>query len=88
MMKDDERLFFLRCVHAITNHGTGEIKTASPRDIINEKNFPIHHKRAWYLLAKWSVKDWYDYGVALDLGWITETGNEHAKELEVNDGLA
>jgi hypothetical protein len=35
-------------------------------------------KRAYYLLEKWSEKDWYDYGVALDLGWLTDKGKETA----------
>jgi hypothetical protein len=53
----------------------------TPRDIINEHNFPIPQKRAWYLLEKWCKKGWYDYGVNLELGWITEEGNKAAIEL-------
>lgn len=40
----------------------------TPRNVINE--FPINHKRAWYLLDKWSKNGDYDWGVNLDLGWI------------------
>jgi hypothetical protein len=53
----------------------------SPRDIINEENFDMHYKRAWYLLDKWTRKGWYDYGVTLDLGWLTEKGKEKARQL-------
>ena len=53
----------------------------SVRDIINESGFPFHHKRAWFLLEKWCGKGWYEYGVTLDLGWLTEEGIEKAKSL-------
>lgn len=40
------------------------------RDIIN--NYcKIPRKRANYILIKWCDKGWYDYGVSMDLGWIT-----------------
>ena len=41
----------------------------------------MHYKRSWYLLGKWSDKGWYDYGVTLDLGWITLKGYEVAESL-------
>lgn len=91
-MKEDEKLFFKECCERISNHGLskeenqkrgvtpnrlfGGLSPITPREIINEPNFPINYKRAWYLLEKWSGKDWYDYGVTLDLGWITKEGNE------------
>ena len=31
-------------------------------------------ERAWMMLNKWSDRDWYDYGVCLDLGWVTSEG--------------
>ena len=49
-----------------------------PRRIINEK-MEINHKRAAYLLEKFSNKGWYDYGVSLDKGWLTEEGLEYIK---------
>ena len=55
-----------------------------PRDIINEDGFYIHHKRAWYILEKWTRKGWYDYGVASDLGWLTEEGEKYAIENIIN----
>ena len=76
-MKEDERKFlidvFCRCQNGVT-----------PRDIINEEGFPIHYKRAWYLLDKWADKGWYDYGVTSDLGWLTDKGKEKASELAHN----
>jgi len=68
MKKEDEIYFWNRIKAA------GYTTAATPRDIINESDFPLHHKRAWYLLQKWADKGWYTYGVTLDLGWITEEG--------------
>ena len=53
----------------------------SPRDVINESDFYMHPKRAWYILSKWSKKDWYGWGVTLDLGWLTANGIQKAKNL-------
>jgi len=87
MMRKDEKAFFLRCVNEITNHGINELRKNSPRMIINEPGFPVHHKRAWYLLEKWSDKGWYDYGVSLDMGWITEEGNAIGDKLgQIQEG--
>jgi hypothetical protein len=52
-----------------------------PREIINEPDFYMHDKRAWYLLGKWCDKGWYEYGVTLDLGWMTQTGQDQVTEL-------
>lgn len=34
----------------------------------------MHPKRVIYLCEKWAGRDWYDYGVAADLGWLTDKG--------------
>ena len=34
----------------------------------------IPTKRLCYLLNKWSEAGWYDYGVCIDLGWLTPLG--------------
>lgn len=80
-MKEDEKQFFLECVAKIRNHGVQEERELWPRDLINTEGFPLNHKRAWFLLEKWSNRGLYDYGTTLDLGWITEKGNELAKHL-------
>ncbi len=47
-----------------------ENKGISVRDIINNYcKIPL--KREIYILNKWADKGWYDYGVSLDLGWLT-----------------
>lgn len=66
-MKDDEKQFLIDIYNGLKNK-------LSPRYIINQENFYMNHKRAWYLLEKWTNKDWYDYGVTLDLGWLTDKG--------------
>jgi len=65
-MKPDEKEFLKRC-----QQSKREIRV---RDIINSVDFTMNYKRAWYILEKWSGKGWYDYGVSLDLGWMTEEG--------------
>lgn len=42
----------------------------SVRDIINIIHPNIHYKRLWYILEKWSNRGIYNYGVALDMGWL------------------
>lgn len=53
----------------------------SVRDIINSDSCNIHHKRCWYLLNKWVNKGFYEYGVTLDLGWLTDKGVKFVEEL-------
>lgn len=76
-MKDDEARFL---VDVFRNAGK-----LSPRDIIGSSEFYIHLKRAGYLLDKWTGKGWYDYGVSLDLGWLTPSGHQKAEEIYRRD---
>lgn len=70
-MKDDEKRFLIDMYkHSI-----------KPRDLIKKPNFYISYKRALYLLRKWTNKGWYDYGVSVDLGWLTSMGVDIAKSL-------
>lgn len=73
-MKEDEKLFLMdvliRCWAGFR-----------PRQLINEPGFYMNHKRAWYLLEKWGRKDWYEWGVTMDLGWLTDEGIAKAKEM-------
>jgi DNA-binding NarL/FixJ family response regulator len=39
------------------------------------------------LCEKWADKDWYDYGVAVDLGWLTPTGKAVAEKLQRGSSL-
>ncbi len=70
-MKLDEKVFLL----ALHSHGE------TPRELIYSGTVAINHKRAKYLLEKWCDKGWYDYGVTLDLGWLTSKGVSKAKEV-------
>ncbi len=72
-MKPDERAF-AEALRAAHGGPFNPAKGRSPRELIPE--IGINHKRAWYLLEKWAGRDWYDYGVTLDLGWITQKGWE------------
>lgn len=42
----------------------------------------INGKRALFLLEKWTRQGYYDYGVSLDLGWLTPLGLEKAAAVE------
>ena len=76
MIKTDEIYFWNLIKKELTIY-----REKTVRDVINKKDFSIHYKRAWYLLEKWSRKGWYDYGVSLDLGWITPEGlNIHLED--------
>lgn len=78
MLKPDELLFLQLCLtHLIEQRGSHHL---TPRDLIQSPGFPLHPKRAWFLLEKWTGKGWYDYGVAVDLGWFTDEGAEQARK--------
>ena len=91
--KEDEIMFMVDVLNIcakskgkVNVFGLFELEdTYKPRDIINASDFYMHHKRAWYLLQKWCSKGWYDYGVTLDLGWLTDEGKEIA-QLYINKG--
>lgn len=42
----------------------------------------IHPKRAEYLLDKWVSKGWFECGVSLRSGWLTEAGLAAAQSPE------
>lgn len=67
-MKPDAKAFF----KALQRNQDRPYQTKKPvREVIAE--IGINHKRAWYLLGKWTGR-WYDYGVSLDNGWLNEEG--------------
>lgn len=82
-MKEDEIAFFKAVAKHCRNTGSTPLfsRILWPRDIINSKGFSVNYKRAWYLLEKWSNKGLYDYGVSLDLGWITDKGIKYYETL-------
>lgn len=71
-MKPDEQQLF----RAIAAMKEGQCV----RDIIAQLG--INHKRAWSLLEKWERNGWYEYGVSLDLGWLTAEGKQKASEIQ------
>lgn len=70
-MKADERALLID----VANLALGD---TSVRDII-EGTPSLNGKRAAGILQKWTVKRWYEYGVSLDLGWLTEAGKAEAE---------
>lgn len=69
-MKPDEAMFLKACQEQCQN----TMGRRLPRDIYNELG--MNWKRACAILAKWSRNGWYDYGVNVDLGWMTAKGME------------
>lgn len=73
-MKDDEKLFFRICFEVgrkiWRDYDTPYFTSMRDVIFIMEQCGAIHHKRAWYLLSKWEGLGFYNYGVALDLGWL------------------
>jgi len=53
---------------------------ATARQAIELLNIPP--KRGSYILQDWARRDWWDYGVVEDLGWLTDMGKV-AAEMEV-----
>ncbi len=49
---------------------------ATVRDVVSDLR--LHPKRARYLLEKWTRKGYYNYGVSLDMGWLTANGKRVA----------
>jgi len=45
------------------------------------RDLQIPEKRAAYICDKWTAKGWYDYGVSVLAGWLTEEG----KAVQVKD---
>ena len=41
----------------------------------------INAKRAEYILGKWADRRWWEYGVSLRTGWLTDAGIAAARSL-------
>lgn len=77
-MKNDEQQFLIQVYQQC---GKDDTKRKTPRELIYADGFPMHYNRAGYILEKWADKGWYDYGVNIELGWLTEDGESKAIEL-------
>ena len=71
-MRADERKFLVAV--ARRNVKWGE----TPRNIAYKMG--MNHKRSWYLCKKWTDRGWYNYGVSVDLGWLTDAGFKEAEK--------
>lgn len=52
-------------------------ESACPRDVIEDmvaSGLIQSPKQAWRTLEKWIGRDEYEFGVCIDLGWLTEKG--------------
>lgn len=71
-MKDDERELLQRL-----QKRTAEDKHQPyVRQLVTDLG--MNEKRAAYILGKWANKGWYDYGVSVMAGWLTDEGKSIA----------
>lgn len=81
-MKADERdmlrdlLAYCRNLYMDYDGAPPVDRRVTPRQLIEGlwASYGVHSKRAHYLLSKWAGRGWYEYGVCLDLGWVTPEG--------------
>ena len=71
----DERELLLAIARADDASEGGD----TPRD--SAARFRIPPRRASYIFEKWNRRGLYEYGVADDLGWLTNAGRELARRL-------
>lgn len=69
-MKADEKMFLIKlkkqqCACAADS-------PVNVREVVRQ--IDMNGKRAAYILGKWSDKGWYDYGVSIMAGWLTDKG--------------
>lgn len=76
-MKKNELLFI--------NFVLNKQDTESIRELIHRIDIP--YKQCWYYLNKWCAKGYYEYGVTLDLGWLTKAGKYYFEELLNNENI-
>jgi DNA-binding Lrp family transcriptional regulator len=63
MIKDDERKLMAALQSA------PRLQPRAAADLIG-----IHENRAAAILEKWTRRGWYDYGVSVMAGWLTDEG--------------
>lgn len=76
-MKDDERKLLQELQR---QSASGDIPYV--RCVVS--GLGINWRRAAYICDKWAAKGWYDYGVNVLAGWLTEKGK--AIEVEIEAG--
>ena len=76
-MKEDEKQLLLKIRKERPLPPKGENKFATEYG----DELGIHPKRTEYLLGKWTDRDWWEYGVTVRTGWLTEKGCKAADEL-------
>lgn len=67
-MKEDEKKLFneiLKLQKTPYNNSVGSVY-----EIV--KNLKMNEKRAAYICEKWYTKGWYEYGVNVLFGWLTD----------------
>lgn len=77
-MKPDEfRWWRLMATECRCPYRDGWAGTSDPREML-ARHGGIHRKRLRYLLEKWAARGLYEWGVNIDLGWLTLAGSMFA----------
>jgi hypothetical protein len=75
-MKPDEATFLLKLYEMQPNQCARGVFATEVASTLG-----IHHKRATYLLLKWTEKGWWEYGVSPRSGWFTPLGLSVGKDM-------
>ncbi len=79
-MKDDEYILLreLFLEKRALKLEDGSFAGFGPYPSETAKRLGMHPKRLNYILEKWTDKDWWEYGVSPQYGWMTDEGHEAA----------
>lgn len=67
-MKDDER----ELLESLQKRTAEDPNQPYVRQLVADLG--MNEKRAAYICEKWATKGWYDYGVNVLAGWLTDEG--------------
>jgi len=67
-VKDDEKELLER----LQKRTSKDVNPPYVRQLVAD--IGMNEKRAAYILQKWSDKQWYDYGISVMAGWLTDEG--------------
>lgn len=68
MIKNDEK----QLLEILQHRSSNDHNQPYVRQIVYDLN--MNEKRAVYILEKWANKGWYEYGVNVLAGWLTDKG--------------
>jgi hypothetical protein len=79
-MKDDEARL-LKEIQSRTDLTQNPWRFPHARDVVHELG--INEKRAAFIFEKWERNGWYECGISVMAGWLTERGMLAAQKKDV-----